>query len=162
MRDTRYEQRDTRCDSGFTLVEMIVVMAIISILAGLLLAGVSAARARGGITKTKALITELSLLVSQYESNTGDYPQGAGGAESAEALCEALTSAKGGVQHEFAPDALRDTDGDGRPEIVDYWQRPFSYYHHRSYAGPPRETTYRLVSAGPDGEEGTDDDVRNY
>ncbi len=151
-------------DRAVTLVELIVVIGIISILAGLLMVGVSAARIRAARAKTTALLKELELLAGQYETLHGDYPSdaGGGGADGSESLYEALTSAKKGVQHEFAPEKIADTDGDGKMEIVDHWGNPVGYYHHRSYGGPPRETTFRLVSAGPDGEEDTTDDVRNY
>ena len=47
-------------------------------------------------------------------------------------------------------------------EIIDHWRQPLNYYHHRSYSGRPRETSFRIVSDGPDGEEGTSDDVTNF
>jgi len=147
---------------AYTLIELLVVITIITTLAGLLLAGVMAARGRGGITKTKALIFRLDLAIKQYETDHGDYPAGSGGIASAESLYAALTSPKWRGQQEFTPDEVADTDGNGRPELVDHWRRPISYYHHRSYRGPPRETTFRLISCGPDGKEGTDDDITNF
>ena len=38
-----------------------------------------------------------------------------------------------------------DLDGDGSLEIVDHWGQPLSYHHHRSYEGPPRESTFRII-----------------
>lgn len=151
-----------RSRAGYTLIELLVVIAIITTLAGLLLAGISAARGRGGITKTKAFILRLDLAIKQYETDYGDYPPGSGGVASAEGLYAVLSSPNWRGRQEFAPDEIADTNGNGRMELVDHWGRPISYYHHRSYSGPPRETTFRLISPGPDGKEGTDDDVTNF
>lgn len=146
---------------GFTLMEMLVVMAIIGILSSLLITGVMAARGRGKIAETKAFIDRLSLFIKQYEIDHGDYPSGAGGAASAEALHKALTSAKWPGAHEFTAREAGDTDGNGELEIIDAWGGPISYHHNRSYSGPPRATTFRLISKGPDGVQGTNDDVDN-
>ena len=152
----------TRGARAFTVTELIVVMAIIGVLSGMVLTGVMAARKRGGITKTSALILSLEAAINQYEESYGDYPAGAGGVGGAELLYRALTSPKWTGQREFAPDETADTDSNGRLELVDHWLNPLNYYHHRSYAGPPRETTFRLSSSGPDGEEDTPDDISGY
>ena len=115
-------------------------------------------------TRTKQLLSRLSLSIKDYESSFGDYPPGApdekpGGVESAESLYRCLTSPKLLYPQEFDEGELADTDGDGRREIVDRWGHPLSYHHHRSYKGPPMESTFRVFSSGPDGEAGTEDDV---
>ena len=71
---------------GFTLTEIIVVMAIIGILSSLVLSGVMAARRRGAVMKTRAFITQLDVAINHCEQFYGDYPHGAGGIESAELL----------------------------------------------------------------------------
>ncbi len=147
---------------GFSLLELLVVMVIMSILSGLIMGGVMAARRRGGVTKTKALIIRLDLAISQYENSFGDFPPGAGGPKSAEDLYQNLTSPKCTAQQEFSRKELADTDDNGRQELVDHWGQPLSYYHHRSYSAPPKETTFRIISKGPDGKEGTRDDISNF
>ncbi len=81
-----------------------------------------------------------------------------------------------------------DTDGDGLPEFCDSWRNPIAYFDSSSYAGSAPVSKYRmadgrlasvspirepdhglpvmqgfwqLLSAGPDGRFGTDDDVTN-
>ena len=85
-----------------------------------------------------------------------------GGVDSAEGLRKCLSSPKVLYPQEFAKTELADTDGDGILEIVDHWKQPLSYHHHRSYEGPPRESTFRLISKGRDGKQGTRDDITNY
>lgn len=145
-----------------TLMELIVVMAIISMLSGLLISGVMAALRRKGVGVTKAFITRLDLAIRQYETDYGDFPNGAGGISSAEALRRALGSPSWRGQQEFEKSEAADTDDDGKLEVVDYWGRPLSYFHHRCYSGPPRAASFRLISAGLDGEEGTADDIKNF
>ncbi len=147
---------------GFTLVEMLVVMAIIGILSSLILGGVMAAKKRAAVMNTRTLITQLEAAINHYEESYGDYPHGAGGIESAEILFQALTSPSWSGQCEFTPEQAQDTDANGRKELVDHWRQPINYYHHRSYSGPPKEATFRLISIGPDEEEGTRDDVSNF
>lgn len=52
--------------SGFTLVELLVVIVILSILSALSLAGIQSARARGRISKTQSTIRKLSEIILPY------------------------------------------------------------------------------------------------
>ena len=149
-------------DRGYTLMELLVVMVIISMLSGMLVTAVMVARRKGGEAKTTALVTRLSLAIAEYENSFGDYPPGSGGVASAEGLYKCLSSPKLLYPQEFSKGELADTDGNKRLEIVDHWEQALSYHHHRSYSGPPRESTFRLVSKGRDGVEGTRDDINNY
>jgi len=152
----------TRGGRGYTIIELLVVIAIITVLAGMLMGGIFIVRGRGARTKVVALVQDLAMAVKQYEIDYGDYPPGAGGIESSEGLLQCLTSPRWRGQHEFTEDQMADTDLDGEMEIVDHWGNPIYYYHHRSYSGPPRETTFRIISVGPDDEEGTSDDITNF
>ena len=52
--------------SGFTLVELLVVIVILSILSALSLAGIQSARARGRVAKTQSTIRKLSEIILPY------------------------------------------------------------------------------------------------
>ncbi|MCX7803618.1 MAG: type II secretion system protein GspG [Planctomycetota bacterium] len=150
---------------GFTLVEMLVVIAIITILAGLVLAGVTAARRHAKEKAAESTIKRIELAATRYETDFGDYPDSGGmdGVAGCENLLEALKStAKSGPYIEGNEFRETDSNRNGRPEIADEWGRPFRYVHHKYYKVAPNKRTYRLFSVGADGKEDTDDDIRNW
>lgn len=60
---------------GFTLLEILVVIGVIAILAGMLLPAMHLVRERAKKAKTKALIGNISVAVKAYESDWGAWPQ---------------------------------------------------------------------------------------
>ena len=64
----------SRCRSGFTLVELLVVMGIIAILVGVLLAGVSSAIAFAKRTKANSTASQIATAVQNYYTEYGVYP----------------------------------------------------------------------------------------
>ena len=64
----------SRRAGGFTLVEILVVMSIISILAGLALSGVMSGRTSGEEGAVKYNITARVSAIEAYATETGDYP----------------------------------------------------------------------------------------
>src|SRR4051812_21414716 len=71
-------QAPDRCRSvrpGFTLVEMLVVIAIIAVLIGLLLPAVQAARMSAQSTECKSNLRQLGVAIIQYRDQNGAFPQ---------------------------------------------------------------------------------------
>lgn len=60
---------------GFTLIEMLVVIAIIVTLISLLLPAIVAARKTGQSTQCQSNLRQLGLAIVQYRDQTGAYPQ---------------------------------------------------------------------------------------
>ena len=63
---------------GFTLIEMLVVVAIISILAGIVLTGVTGFQANARDTKRIADLKQIQNYLELYYNRFGHYPGGAG------------------------------------------------------------------------------------
>ncbi|MHC4390436.1 MAG: prepilin-type N-terminal cleavage/methylation domain-containing protein [Planctomycetota bacterium] len=63
---------------GFTLVELLIVIAIIAILAGLITTGIGLARKKAMKAKTASAIEAIKTSLSAYNRSTGKYP-GSGG-----------------------------------------------------------------------------------
>jgi len=63
--------------SGFTLVELLVVVAIIVILMGILIPLVASARTQAKIAATKALLTNLNTALQSYYNDFNMYPSSA-------------------------------------------------------------------------------------
>jgi len=66
----------TKAD-GFTLVEILVVISIITILAGLAIAAMGGAQVSAARNRAKAEINGLSLAIESYKIDNGDYPRDA-------------------------------------------------------------------------------------
>jgi prepilin-type N-terminal cleavage/methylation domain-containing protein len=154
---------------GFTLIEMLVVMAIIGTLAGLVLGALSATRRISKERATEAMFTLLKGALQRYETDYQDYPPSDGdtsGLKGSENLWKCLRSEKKeGPYIESADVRTVDSDGNGDAEIADAFNHPIRYLHHRDYGSKnPRKHEYRLMSAGPngtfeEGKKGTDDIV---
>ena len=158
--------RRPRAAAGFTLTEILVVLFILSLLAGLIITGVTAARRHMAVKNTKVMLNMIAGAITSYESDWGDYPPGDGDITGSESLYAALTSRRFGqayLQGDKYPPA-EDTNGNRRKELVDHWHRPISYLHYRNMRpGDPNSDSYQLESSGPDGKIVTvDDNINNW
>lgn len=59
---------------GFSLIEVLLVIAIVGIIAGIVLTNVSKARERAQVAKVVLEVKEVSKTIAKYYSDTGTYP----------------------------------------------------------------------------------------
>ncbi len=198
--------------SGFTLIEILGVLVIISILAYFLVTRLGGIEniTKSRLTRTK--IETIGTALSEYENEKGDYPPSTFKAEwgeppnnlnvGVEALYLALWQ-KGVEGQGLKDDLLVNVDGDSTAkrltvnsslelfELKDDWGNPLAYFHHADYDRKDRYQTedpktgeeidsdvsarkssktgnyhnphtFQIISSGPDGKFGTDDDIGNF
>ena len=157
---------------GFTLVEMLVVIAIISVLGALVLAALGSARRRANELATSATLKLLQGALDRYSMDFQDYPPSDGdetGIRGSENLYRCLrTETKEGPYLVDTADVRScDSNSNGELEIADAWGHALSYLHHRDYGSTnPNKHTYRLISPGANGVfeagERHSDDIVNW
>ena len=126
--------------AGFTLVEILVVIAIISLLAGVVLLNIAPQIGMGSQAAAKAQIQVLSSAATTYRMAHGRYPTQQQGLE---ALVQKPSQ---------EPIPENDPDGgylSGRVVPPDPWKRPYVYLI------PGRQDeNFEILSYGADGEPG--------
>lgn len=159
----RSKRSESRC-GGFTLVEVLVVVAIIGILMGLVAGGLTMARKKAERVKVMTQVTDIASAWEAYRLEYGHFPS------------QILT--------EMGPDALGILRGDksddnpqgsafldfrsGATEYTDRWRRRFQFVLDTDYDGRvtvPGHGTKRVAvavwSMGDD-ELDVDDDICSW
>ena len=135
MQKKTIEEIASSAKAGFTLVELLVVVAIIGILSAVAVQSVTGHIAQARITATRATIQAIDNSLKTYSmSHNGKFPDQL--ATLTEGDDDNPPLIEGGV------DALNDA-----------WANPIQY--------EKRNKRCKLTSAGPDGEFGTEDDITN-
>ena len=132
---------------GFTLVEILVVITIIALLAGLAISNLSGIF--GGSQKdiAKLFVTQgLKTPLFSYKMSMGNFP-------STEEGMQALVTAPQGKS-----DHWRGPYVEGNSIPLDPWKQPYQY----RFPGVHNKDGYDLWSIGPDGKDQTDDDIGNW
>lgn len=137
--------RNTRRRSGFTLMEVLLVLAILGVIMTMVVPKVLGRQQHANADATRVSIGGLSQALKLYSlDHSGQFPA------SADGLSTLLR----------APDA-RDPRWRGpylEKEPVDAWGNPFQY----EFPGRRNPDSFDISSAGPDGTHGTADDIGNW
>jgi general secretion pathway protein G len=126
---------------GFTLVELIVVVIIIGLLAGLVLPQFIRQEEKAKLKTTKAQIELFGTALDTFRLDVGRYPT------SDEGL-QALRQKPGGLERWDGPYLRKDLP-------LDPWSKPYVY------RSPGEHGPYDIVSYGADGTPGGDGDNRD-
>jgi general secretion pathway protein G len=119
--------------SGFTLIEIMLVVIIIGILAGMVVPSFVGRTKEARIKAAKGDIASLGVALDLFELDKGRYPN---------SLNELLTSDRKYLKKPSIPQ--------------DPWGKPYVY------RCPGQRGDYDLVSGGPDGVEGGTDDITSW
>jgi prepilin-type N-terminal cleavage/methylation domain-containing protein len=205
-----------RRSAGFTLIEILAVLLILTLLAGIMIVQLSDTEGAARVKMAEQLLAKVEAAVKSYQNDNGAAPPSSfapaqevandGTNVGIEALVVALWSKKyeaGGLLADVR-DQLVNVDGDRSTkqltdfetrellEIADPWQNPIAYIERGDYSqGNLRYATvdgetgevvesvptayknaatgqyysaqgFQLISAGPDGRFGTEDDVTAF
>ena len=141
---------------AFTLLELLTVMVIIAILAGLTVGAGRRASETGRNARAKAELAVLAAALETYQRTYGDYPQ----TDDAARLLQSLIGRRDPHNNAIVARSLLDlarftTDGTCDPfadpsvVLLDPWGQPYRYiYKNQALWTNPG---YVLFSSGPDG-----------
>lgn len=129
---------------AFTLVEIMLVVIILMVLAGLVVPNIVGRGKQARINATKISMTGVKNALQEFEMNASRFPTGQEG-------LEALVEKPSGMDEmEWAGPYLEKVPKDAFGE-------EFKYIY------PPQNGTYYdLISAGPDRQFDTEDDITNW
>ena len=129
--------------AAFTLVEMLLVLGILATLAAIVYPKFAGRSEQAKITAAKAQIGSIKTALDAFEVDNGYYPKSGN--------LNALYEQPGDASSWRGPYLDK-----GIP--LDPWSNPYIY----EYPGRHNVNGFDLMSAGPDGRAGTDDDINNW
>ena len=134
--------------AAFTLIEVLLVLVILVILGSLVGVQMRGAQKKAQRNAAKIQVDNFDTPLGMYVQDMGNYPSTAAG-------LEALRSSPGEAQGQGSKWQGPYLD---KAVPVDPWNHPYQY------ASPGRHNPdgYDVWSTGPDGADGTDDDIGNW
>ena len=151
-------------NKGFSLVELLIVISIITILTTMVTMGLLTAKGKAKIQATRALIANIQAGIENYYGAYGDYPPtnladmyqgGFSGNNGIESVVYCLsTQDKGGpFLLGVMEDKYSNLDNDfigivPLRELDDDWKNPIVYFHSRDYDNPSQGNIYSFKRAG--------------
>ncbi len=148
MKSARFSAHSRRLSGsrGFTLMEILLVIGLMGMLMGVLAVGFGDIFGQNEKQIAKIFVKQgISTNLQQYRMHMGSYPTTE---EGLKALLQAPDNAK--ASRWMGPYA------DSIPE--DPWGNPYQYV----YPGIHNKISYDVWSMGPDGQDGTADDIGNW
>lgn len=150
--------------AAFTLLELLAVITLLALLAGLVLGVGRRAVETGRTARAKAELAALSAALESYRRTCGDYPQTDEEARLLQSLMgkrgplgaviagrSALETARFVIARPATPDAPADPLADPAAVLLDPWGQPYVYAYKSQT--PWTNSGFVLYSIGPDGRD---------
>ncbi len=131
--------------SGFTLVELLLVLVILAVLAVVVIPKLTGRGKDAKLTAARTDISNIGQALDLFEVDCDRYP-------TTEETLRALIDPPGNVMDWKGPYLKQQT------LPVDPWRNLYVY----SFPGQHNPRGYDLHSFGPDGQDGTEDDIDNW
>lgn len=170
--------KNVKLTQAFTIIELMVVISIILILAGLIVSTGTRLKIEAKKTKAKSMISSLEIAISMYRADTGAYPPESDAAVTPNTPSAVLydylrnedkygSEGTAPIEGWRGPYMEFDTKDIVGGEIVDPWGRAYKYDSLTTPPAPPHNTnSFDLWSTGPDGiDQGGalgSDDIYNW
>jgi len=139
--------QNIKSQSGFTLIEIMIVVIILAILAAAVIPRLTGRTQQAKESRAKADIQTLSLALDLYAIDNGFFPSSAQGLDalrSKPSSAPTPTSWRGPYVKKASP--------------KDPWGNPYKY----TSPGMHNAEDYDLITFGPDGVQGGGDDIANW
>jgi len=131
---------------AFTLIELLLVVIIIGVLAAVMVPNFSGRSEEARRTRAKIEIeSTLGLALDMFEADTGSYPTTEQGLDVLIRRPDTVPNWRGPYIKKFN-------------RFEDPWKNNYQY----RYPGQYNTSSYDLISPGPDGQLGTQDDISNF
>lgn len=163
--------RKTRLPQSFTLIELMVVVAVIMILMGILVGSGRMARLEARKAKAKSMIASLEIAIGMYHSDTGVYPTDDAGSGCTNLYTELVNGTAFAGANPWHGPYMEFKDSDlNNPVTPTYVKDPYGYAYNYAIMNkapaPPviwgNINSYNLWSKGPDGLDNSIDGDNNY
>ena len=149
--------------NGFTLAELLVVILILGVLAGLIFSIASGVFQKGDRDRALGEVLAISVALEAYRMRFGDYPDVTTPRQLFDAMIGEI-GPEGEVLGSAFPPFLETgqyyISNEENPELVDPWGHPYEYV----YLEPDPQTRlsgYKLFSKGPDGRSSREGDSQD-
>lgn len=129
---------------GFTLLEIVIVLGIIAVILGGSIAVVGKLGEGAKLQRVESDFNAISSAIKMYKINAGSAPT----------TQQGLIALY--VKPTTPPIPKRWTPADSKKEVpLDPWNQPYQYRN----PGKIDSTDFEIYTIGPDGQEGTEDDI---
>ncbi|MCW5557294.1 MAG: type II secretion system major pseudopilin GspG [Verrucomicrobiae bacterium] len=146
MKPTPFHSRKPQGRSGFTLIELLLVLVILGVLAAIVVPKFAGRTEQARITAAQSQISTFGTVLDAFEVDNGYYPKGKNG------LQDLITQ----------PRDAKNWRGPYLNNVSEPPKDPWGNAYIYECPGKNNPTSYDILSMGPDGRVGGDDDITNW